>query len=244
MIDLSVLDRHEKIAANFSGGKDSLAVIYMLRGHLDRVTVYHNDTGDLLPEVMEVVEQAKALCPNFVHIRGDVLAWQRKHGLPSDLVPYSASDIGRQVGQERTRLVPRYDCCHANLMQPLWDRVIADGNTLVIRGTKRVDFPTLPVVDREVRDGIEFWYPLQEWSHAEVFEYLRREGAPICRIYEEGLQAPECSRCTAWLNVGQAAYLKKYHPDRLIEYRERLHAVFREIDPVLKDLASELREMA
>lgn len=244
MIDLSALNRHERICVAFSGGKDSLACIYMLREHLHRITVIHSDTGDLLPEVMEVVEHVKAMCPNFVHIRGDVLAWQREHGLPSDLVPYSASDIGRQVGQERTRLVPRYDCCARNLMQPVHDAILAGGYTLVIRGTKAGDFPKLPVVSGEVVGGIEYLHPLEGWSHAEVFEFLRREGAPICRIYEEGLQAPECSRCTAWLNVGQAAYLKKYHPDRLIEYRERLHAVFREIDPVLKDLASELREMA
>lgn len=243
MIDLAPLERHSKIALNFSGGKDSLACIYLLRDHLHRITVYHNDTGDLLPEVMETVEQTKAMCPNFAHIRGDVLAWQREHGLPSDLVPYSASELGRMVGQERTRIVPRYDCCYANLMRPLWERVVADGNTLVIRGTKRVDFPTLPVVDREVRDGVEFMYPLQEWSHAEVFEYLRREGAPISRIYEEGLQAPECSRCTAWLNVGQAAYLKRHHPERLAQYRDRLHAVFREVEPMLKDMASELQEL-
>lgn len=244
MIDLALLDKHERICLAFSGGKDSLACVYMLRGHLDRVLVIHNDTGDLLPEVMEVVEHVKAMCPNFLHIRGNVLEWQRENGLPSDLVPYSASDVGRMVGQERTKLVPRYTCCARNLMQPVHDAILSYRPTLVIRGTKAVDFPTLPIVSGAVADGIEYLHPLEGWSHAEVFEYLRREGAPICRIYEEGLQAPECSRCTAWLNVGQAAYLKRHHPDRLVQYRDRLHAVFRELEPMLKDMASELDGVA
>jgi 3'-phosphoadenosine 5'-phosphosulfate sulfotransferase (PAPS reductase)/FAD synthetase len=243
MIDLAALDKHERIALAFSGGKDSLACIYMLRGHLDRVLVIHNDTGDLLPEVMEVVEHVKAMCPNFLHIRGDVLTWQREHGLPTDILPFSASDVGRMVGQEHTKLTPRYTCCARNLMQPVHDAILAYAPTLVIRGTKAVDFPTLPVESGDVVGGIEYLHPLEGWSHAEVFEYLRREGAPISRIYEEGLQAPECSRCTAWLNVGQADYLMKYHPERAAEYKARLHAVWREVDPSLVNLASELRKL-
>lgn len=244
MIDLATINRHERACIAFSGGKDSLACVYMARPYLDRITVIHSDTGDLLPEVMEVVEHVKAMCPHFVHIRGDVLAWQREHGLPSDLVPYSSSSVGRMAGQERTRIVDRYTCCGANLMRPVHDAILAWDCTLVIRGTKTSDFPTLPVTSGQVIAGIEYLHPLEGWSHEEVFHYLRREGAPICRIYDDGLQAPECSRCTAWLNVGQAAYLKKHHPDRLVEYRARLHAVWAEIDPTLVHLASELRELA
>ena len=45
------------------------------------------------------------------------------------------------------------------------------------------------------------------------------------------------------IEVAWRALLKRHHPDRLVEYRDRLQAVFREIDPVLVNLASELREL-
>ena len=45
-LDTSILDRHERIALQFSGGKDSLALWGLMRPHLDRVVVYHVDTGD------------------------------------------------------------------------------------------------------------------------------------------------------------------------------------------------------
>lgn len=239
----SALDRHERAALCFSGGKDSLACVYMLRdeGLLDRVTVYHNDTGDLLPEVREIVEHVKGLAPRFVHIRGDVDAWIMRHGLPSDVVPYTAHPLAAMVGQQQARIVSRYECCYANLMAPLWERLLADGVTLVIRGTKTTDFPTLPVRDGDTRDGVEFLHPLEGWSHAQVFEYLRSVGAPISRVYEAGEQSPECARCTAWVNVGQAAYLAKYHPDLLRDYRDRMDIVMSTLDAPLAALSAELR---
>lgn len=234
---IATLDRHQRIALGVSGGKDSLAVLYLLRDQMHRVTAYHMDTGDLLPEVAETIEHVKAMCPNFVHIRGDVMAWHREHGLPSDMVADYRNRDGIHPPRPGLRMVPRYDCCFANLMLPLWQRMMADGNTLVIRGTKTVDLPRLPVVDGQTVAGAEFLYPIQDWSHEAVFAYLRSVGAPIGRIYEHVANAPECARCPAWLGEKRAAYLTEYHPALAADYRTRLHAVWREIDPALVTLA-------
>jgi 3'-phosphoadenosine 5'-phosphosulfate sulfotransferase (PAPS reductase)/FAD synthetase len=242
VMDLSALDRHEHIALSLSGGKDSLACLYLLRPHMHRITAYHRDTGDLLPEVREIVAEARGMCPNFVHLQGDVMAWHREHGLPTDLLPHSAEHIGQAMG-EGQRLVTRYTCCYGNLMAPLFDRIRADGNTLLIRGTKRVDMKRLPMASGDVVDGLELLLPLQEWSNTDVFEYLRREGAPICRIYEYVTNAPECARCPAWWGEKRAAYLRRFHPDLFADYRTRLQAVWREIDPALVNLAAELKDM-
>ena len=48
-----------KTALQFSGGKDSLACIHLMRSHWDTLTVYHVDTGDLLPEVREIVDRRR-----------------------------------------------------------------------------------------------------------------------------------------------------------------------------------------
>lgn len=51
-MDWSALDRHTgKVAMSLSGGKDSTVVLWLLKqaGLLDRVTVYHLNTGDLFP---------------------------------------------------------------------------------------------------------------------------------------------------------------------------------------------------
>ena len=94
------------------------------------------------------------------------------------------------MGQRVAPLVGRYDCCYANLMWPLYERVRADGCTLLIRGTKRCDMPRLPAEDGEVVDGVELYYPLLDWSHADVFAYLAREGVTLPRVYDYVVNSP------------------------------------------------------
>ena len=238
--DLSPLDRHEKIALSWSGGKDSTAVLHMLRHELHRITVFHVDTGDLLPEMREQVALFADAIPNFVRIETNVAAWNIEHGLPTDLLPYSAHPVGRMMGEHKIMLASRYDCCGANLMMPLYQRVLADGYTLLIRGTKRCDMQQLPVQSGEAPDGVELWYPLLDWSHADVFAYLRDNGIPLPRLYDVMINAPECARCTAWWREGRAAYLAQHYPHLARDYQARLRIVAEEIGPSIDALAGEL----
>jgi 3'-phosphoadenosine 5'-phosphosulfate sulfotransferase (PAPS reductase)/FAD synthetase len=240
MIDLSPLDRHERIALCASGGKDSLAVVYLLRPYLHRLQVYHLDTGDLLPEVMEIARHVEAMAPNFVRVQTDAMGWIAKHGLPTDLMPHSAHPIGRAMGEDRIALVPRYECCWANLMQPLWDRIRADGNTLLIRGTKRIDMKRLPVPGGGNDSGVEFWLPIEDWSNADVFAYLRSVGAPICRVYDTVTNSPECARCSAWWGERRAEYLRQHHPELWRDYSRRMRAVLAELWSPLQALNHEI----
>lgn len=239
MIDLSALDRHERIALSFSGGKDSLAVVYLLRNHLDRVTVYHLDTGDLLPEQMEVVRHVERMAPNFVRVETHVNDWIAHHGLPTDLLPHSAHVVGMAMGEGR-KLVSRYDCCYANLMLPLWQQVVNDGNTLMIRGTKRADMARLPAESGETHNGVELFYPLLGWSNEQVFAYLDEVGAPISRVYQHVTNSPECARCPAWWGEKRAAYLRQFHPSLFADYALRLRVVSAEITGPLNNLGAEL----
>ena len=38
--------RHEKIGFQFSGGRDSVAALHVMRPHWDRMAIYITDTGD------------------------------------------------------------------------------------------------------------------------------------------------------------------------------------------------------
>lgn len=243
-IDLSVLDQHERIALSFSGGKDSLAVVYLLRAHLDRLTIYHYDTGDLLPETREIVQHVREFAPCFIHIQGDIEKTLREQGLPSDLVPHSSHPIGMHMGEPvRAVLVSRYDCCWRNLMVPMFDRMRADGNTLLIRGTKAADMNRLPMTSGEVEAGIELFYPIQAWSNDEVFAYLREVGAPISRIYGTVVNSPECARCTAWWGEKRAEYLREHHPQLWADYRARMAVVATEIVGQVNNMRYELQNL-
>jgi 3'-phosphoadenosine 5'-phosphosulfate sulfotransferase (PAPS reductase)/FAD synthetase len=224
-------DRHGRGALQFSGGKDSLARVYLLRPQWDRLTLYHVDTGDLLPEVREIVDRVEAMVPDFRRIETDAKAWTAAVGLPSDLVPTTSTPLGLAIGASRQRIVDRFECCAANLMVPMHYRMIEDGMPLVVRGTKRADLARLPHEGGETGLGYELWLPLLEWSHDDVFSFLRGAGAPICRVYEHRVNAPECATCPAWWSEGRAEYLEKHHPDLFAAYRTKLAAVTAEVSP-------------
>lgn len=242
--DLTAISRHARVAFSFSGGKDSTAVWHLLAdaGLLGRVTTYHMDTGDLLPETREVVSHYAAQTPNFVRVQGSVGLWMMENGLPTDLLPHSAHPVGRHMGESKTVLVSRYDCCYTNLMLPIFQRITGDGNTLLIRGTKAVDMPRLPCGSGDVLDGVEICYPIQERTNAEVFAYLARAGARLSPIYEHVTNSPECATCPAWWGEKRAAYLKQRHPLLYRRYKARLDLVVAEIAPVLRTLLPEIDE--
>lgn len=208
-----------------------MATAYLLRPYWDRLTFYHVDTGDLLPEVRQIVDDVAAKVPRFVRLHTDSALWMSAVGLPSDLVPTTSTPAGLLIGASRQRIVDRFDCCGHNLWAPMHQRMVADGVTLVIRGTKRADLDKLPMENGPTGYGYDLWLPIIDWSHDDVFAYLREVGAPICRVYEHKVNAPECATCPAWWTEGRAAYLKKYHPELYATYRAKLDIVTREILP-------------
>ena len=229
------------IALQFSGGKDSLALVHLLRPHWDRLTLYHVDTGDLLPEVREIVDGVEALVPAFVRIETHAADWHARFGLPSDLVPTTGTPAGLAIGIGSRRIVDRFDCCASNIMAPMHERMAADGIRLVIRGTKRADLPKLPAENGPTGMGYDLWLPLLDWSDDDVFAYLREAGAPICRVYENGVQSPECATCPAWWSEGRADYLGRHHSDLLAVYQAKLEQVAAEVAPLWVNLQREMR---
>jgi 3'-phosphoadenosine 5'-phosphosulfate sulfotransferase (PAPS reductase)/FAD synthetase len=239
MMDLSPLDRHEKIALLYSGGKDSRACVELLRDRLDEITIYHLDTGDLLPEMRACVAEVEADAPHFVRISTDVSGWIAANGLPTDLLPFGNHPIGYMLGHASAKLVPRYDCCYINLMGPLFTRAHDDGCTLIIRGTKRVDMPRMAAENGEVGSGMELWLPLHDWTNEQVFAYLAQQGVKLSRVYDYVVNSPECARCSAWWGEGRRDYLKKYHPELWAEYDARLQIIIDAIAPSLALLRRE-----
>lgn len=208
------MQRHERIAFQFSGGRDSTAALYVMRPFWDRLTVYHVDTGDQFPElraVVDAVERDTGL--PIVRITSDVIAYWREVGYPSDIVPFDNTAIGRDLSGKKTRIVGRMECCSTNLMMPLHRRMIEDDMTLLVRGTRVDEFAHLPIRSGFRDADVELLYPIQHWSAQEVTNYLTEHGRPIAPFYAAGLDmAPECLGCTAWWDEGRLGYMRARYP--------------------------------
>lgn len=219
-----VMARHERIAFQFSGGKDSLAALYLLRDYWPQMTVYWTNTGDPVPEVREVVERVRAQVPHFVEIAGRVAEQIAAHGLPSDLVPTTSTTFGIGAYGHGVPLQDRFSCCYHALMLPMHQRMLDDGITLIIRGQKSSDRMKSPLRSGALDNGLELFFPLEHWSDAQVFDYLD-EHAFVPGYYQHLAASPDCLTCSAYWNEGRARWLKAQHPEAYQVYQGKLDVI-------------------
>lgn len=247
-IDFSRLDGHERIVLQFSGGKDSLALLCLFKAHLGRMTVLHCDTRDQLPEMQRLVDVVEANVPAFQRVKSDAPAWIAKHGLPSDLVPIRCHPIVAFIHREAGHpIVPMTDCCNANRWQPMNAALAELRPSLVIHGQRRTDFmgwdKTMQGDTADTPGGWKSWAAISEWSDDDVMAYLREVGAPILPWYSHRPHAPECATCPASWSEGRGAYLRKHHPDLADRYAGYLKIHATETKPVVDQFLSEWQSL-
>ena len=237
-----VFARHERVALQFSGGKDSSAVLYLLRPYWDRLTVYFVNSGDPMPETLEVIEQVRQMVPYFVEVQGRQPQVQAQLGWPSDIVTCGSTPFGRMMGHDEPALIDRYTCCFHSLMQPMYERMKADGITLVIRGQKNDDDKKPPLRSSSTLDGFEFLYPIEDWTTEQVFDYCKQVGAQLPSFYEGGMPGgPDCMSCTAWLEHKLPQYVQRYHPERYGNLMSRINTIAAVIQPYVEQLQNTVK---
>lgn len=208
---IATLNRHSNIALQLSGGKDSLACLYLLRPHWDRLTVYWCDAGSSYPETASTIAQIREMVPNFAVIAGRQPEVIKEFGIPTDILPSGNTPFGIAITGQGVLMQDRWSCCWRSMMEPMHQRMIEDGITLIIRGQKNADRAKSPVRSGDVLDGFEFLFPIQDWDRPTVMQFLEDNDAPIPRYYEMMDAAPDCMDCSAFWEEGAMPYLKRYH---------------------------------
>lgn len=234
-------------ALQFSGGKDSLACLYLLRPYWSRLTVIWANQGDPFPETLELVEAVKPLVKEFHQVNGQSFQ-DAETAFPVDLVPVRSTWLGMQLepdGQQ-IRLRSRYDCCWANFWLPMTQAVKALGIDLLVRGQRRSEELRAPVKEGSLDpSGAEVVLPIDDWSVEDVYAYLKEQGVPLPRFYELMGCSIDCMHCTAYLkdSRGKVAYLRKYHPSAAVEYERRLGLVGQALLPDINEMKDSLIEI-
>lgn len=164
-----------KAALQFSGGKDSLALLWFMQALWPYVDVIFMDAGDVYPSTMKRVMEVAKLLPNFIHLKSDAKEYRREHGDPDN--------------------VTWMQCCGANIYQPMHEYLLEHGYRQVLRGTKAVDPHVHMVFPGDVLDGILFSFPLWFWTDIDVMLYLGERLPVEYRFGAVGM--PDCKSCTA-----------------------------------------------
>ncbi len=198
----SLFSRHQKIALEVSGGKDSLALLVLMKEYLSQVTIYWCNPGDPDPNTVKSMDWVRTITPNFVEIRGDIEGFRKQFGAATSVVPMSSVEFPTISDQM---------CCMHNIMIPMQNRVLADGNTCIIRGQKACDEDKGQLHSGDVVDGVEYVYPLEAWSDNKVLQFLMDNGVEIPPVYRYSPHGIDCLHCTGWWKHDHMGYLKERH---------------------------------
>ena len=193
----SFFSRHKRVALSFSAGKDSAACLWLLQPWWDKLTVVWCDGGNPREEALLYMMGIASIVPHFDFVRGDQVNWTAQNGMPVDVLPFELSRLGRiSTGSPGPWLSLAGDCCRANLWEPLYKFLKEREFTAVIRGQRNSDELRSPVTSGEVVDGVEYLYPIQDWSDADVVAFL---GPRLPANYSRGLRSSlDCKNCTAY----------------------------------------------
>jgi 3'-phosphoadenosine 5'-phosphosulfate sulfotransferase (PAPS reductase)/FAD synthetase len=210
-----IFRHHERILLLCSGGKDAVALLYHLENYWDRLVVGWINTGDLCPEIEEFMLGISQKVPNFMVTYSDSRAWRAENGWPSPLVPADYTLLGRAVtGEKNIRVVSNYECCKANVWSPIQTLVEATGATAVLTGQRKEDTSCDPRPSGTWIDGVQYFYPIDDWTLADVQTCLKEQGIQDPRFFGDDTSI-DCMTCTGFPQYTErTAYIKKHHPDK------------------------------
>ena len=238
-------------ALQFSGGKDSLACLYLLKPRWSEIVVVWLNSGAVLPEVVAYMEGIKHMVPRFFEVKAKQTVYER--GYPADMVPTRATPggmlaTGRWPRDSTTPLFQsRFECCAGTIWQPLKKAMQEIGAKVVIRGQKLADPMRSPIAHGQTVDGIEYQFPLADWTDADVEGYLTEQRVSTV----SGSCMPNSSldwwNCTAYLDESgpKLAYLKAHHPHKhrqVVQVLRALNRATKYESRVLEDTLAEQRQ--
>lgn len=205
---------HKKVALELSFGKDSAACLWLTKQWWDQIVVIWCSPGRPVPAAVEYMAQVAKMVPNFVMLRGEQQTWVEERGHPTDALPFEATPLYRQSTGDHSNVRLSFvgDCCRENLWIPMHQYVMRHDFEAIIRGQRQADRLKSPVHSGEIHDGIEYFFPVENWSDQEVVDYL---GDRIPAPYKEGVESSiDCANCTAYSShrKGLQAYLDRHLP--------------------------------
>jgi len=161
--------------------------------------------------------------------------------LPSRIVPIFNTPLGKsaEVEGERLMLTDWVSCCSDLRMRPIMEYIEAEAFPPLIHGQRRSDNTR----------GFQINMPrnlacigvIWEWTDADVWGYIERNGLRLPMQYPELASSFECWNCPASMNPGMYQFLQRHYPERAREYAGILAEVYQTVTREQERIAPMLR---
>lgn len=215
-----------KTVLQFSGGKDSLACLYLFRAQWDTLHVAWLNTGAAYPEMLDYMKMWKARLPNFIEVKSNQPAQIAEFGWPADVVPINSTTAGKYfTGDAGPTIQPYLSCCAMNIWHPLHNAMVEMGFERIIRGTRLEDKRKSSIRNGDIVDGIQIVHPIENWTTENVRDYLDEMQADFPPGYNDGEKTGrDCWDCTAYLDENKVR-IENLPDERRAEVKRRLRLI-------------------
>lgn len=193
ILDWALKKFHPKIALASSFGAEDVVLIDMLCKLTPKPRVFTLDTGRLHQETYNLMDairerygiEIEVYFPNAESVEKIV----REHGIN---LFYKSHDL-------------RVLCCKVRKVEPL-SRALSSLDAW-ITGLRREQAPSRANIKKveidKVNRGIVKLNPLADWSHEDVWSYIRENNVPYNKLHDHGYASIGCVPCTRPVRPGE-----------------------------------------
>jgi phosphoadenosine phosphosulfate reductase len=183
----------DRIGLASSFGAEDVVLIDLLVKLEPKVRIFTLDTGRLNEETYEVMD-----------------AIRKKYGIAIESHfpnPTLVESLERAKGfySFRESVENRRECCSLRKVEPL--RRALKGLDAWITGQRREQSVTRGELRKveldEAHDGIVKLNPLADWTEAQVWAHIKKNGVPYNRLHDAGYPSIGCAPCTRAVKPGE-----------------------------------------
>jgi len=180
-----VAGRHSPAVFASSFGAEDMVVIDLIAKCRLPIRVFTLDTGRLPEETLALIDRARELygLPVDIYTPDERLlqTFVREHGVNAF---YRSVDL-------------RKACCGVRKTEPLARALVAKGAWITgLRRTQSMTRADLAIEEFDAAHGLPKFNPLAEWSHDDVWTYLRANDVPYNALHDRGYPSIGCAPCT------------------------------------------------
>lgn len=191
VLSLAVRDYAPVTFANSLGAEDMVLTDLIAKSGLN-ITMFSLDTGRLPQQTYELMQEVS-----------------KRYTLPLHVYYPEATHVEMFVIEHGVNgfydsVENRKACCFVRKVEPL-RRALATKHAWItgMRREQAVTRGTLEVSAFDVDNGLQKFNPLLDWTHAEVWEYIKANDVPYNALHDQFYPSIGCAPCTRAVTPGE-----------------------------------------
>lgn len=183
---------HGTVTYSCSLGAESIVLTDLIWTQAPAIDIFTIDTGRLHEQtysLLEMLERRYQRRMRLVHPQAAAVeAWVAAHGING----FYGSVAARRA------------CCDLRKVEPFARAVKGFGAWVTgVRREQSAERAQIPPVEFDAANGLYKVSPLLDWTHDDVWTYIRAKGLPYNVLHDEGFPSIGCSPCTRAVQPGE-----------------------------------------